>query len=79
MQFKKSYLIVTFLLLTAFVFAAGSAHAQAKLPNILVIMGDDIGWFNVSAYNHGMMGTKGEKNEKALYLLVDPWMASGTG
>jgi hypothetical protein len=22
---------------------------------------------------------KGEKNEKALYLLVDPWMAFGTG
>ncbi|AGA80763.1 arylsulfatase [Echinicola vietnamensis] len=25
-------------------------------PNILVIMGDDIGWFNTSAYNDGMMG-----------------------
>jgi arylsulfatase A-like enzyme len=28
----------------------------AKQPNILVIFGDDIGWFNVSAYNHGMLG-----------------------
>jgi arylsulfatase len=27
-----------------------------KQPNILFIMGDDIGWFNVSAYNMGMMG-----------------------
>ena len=25
-------------------------------PNILIIWGDDIGWFNISAYNHGMMG-----------------------
>jgi arylsulfatase A-like enzyme len=25
-------------------------------PNILFIMGDDIGWFNVSAYNLGIMG-----------------------
>jgi arylsulfatase A-like enzyme len=25
-------------------------------PNILVIMGDDIGWFNISAYNNGIMG-----------------------
>src|SRR6185295_18138692 len=25
-------------------------------PNILVIMGDDIGWFNASCYNRGMMG-----------------------
>jgi arylsulfatase len=27
-----------------------------KKPNILFIMGDDIGWFNVSAYNMGIMG-----------------------
>src|SRR5262245_10568260 len=25
-------------------------------PNILVIMGDDIGWFNPSCYNSGIMG-----------------------
>lgn len=29
--------------------------ASAK-PNILFIMGDDIGWYNVSAYNLGVMG-----------------------
>jgi arylsulfatase A-like enzyme len=27
-----------------------------KQPNILIIWGDDIGWFNISAYNHGIMG-----------------------
>jgi arylsulfatase A-like enzyme len=27
-----------------------------KKPNILVIMGDDIGWFNPSIYHRGMMG-----------------------
>ena len=27
-----------------------------KKPNILFIMGDDIGWSNISAYNLGMMG-----------------------
>ena len=34
------------------------AHAQpaGRRPNILFIMGDDIGWFNVSAYNMGIMG-----------------------
>src|SRR6185369_12273325 len=32
------------------------AHAQAKKPNILVIMGDDIGWYNPSIYHRGDMG-----------------------
>ncbi|MGK7962474.1 arylsulfatase [Crocosphaera sp.] len=32
------------------------AFAGPKKPNILVIMGDDIGWFNISAYNNGIMG-----------------------
>jgi len=30
--------------------------AKSEKPNILIIWGDDIGWFNVSAYNHGIMG-----------------------
>ena len=29
---------------------------MADKPNILIIWGDDIGWFNISAYNHGLMG-----------------------
>ena len=33
----------------------GFAQQQQK-PNILVIMGDDIGYWNISAYNRGMMG-----------------------
>jgi len=27
------------------------AMADGKKPNILFIMGDDIGWYNISAYN----------------------------
>ncbi len=34
----------------------GTASAQTAKPNILVIWGDDIGQFNISAYNMGMMG-----------------------
>ncbi len=48
--------------LTSLVFFSNSdAQAQmaaAKKPNILIIMGDDIGWFNPSAYNRGLMGYK---------------------
>ena len=29
-----------------------------KKPNILVIMGDDVGWFNIGAYHRGMMSGK---------------------
>jgi arylsulfatase len=39
-------------------FGAGTAAAQAKKPNILIIWGDDIGQFNISANNRGMMGYK---------------------
>ena len=30
------------------------AHAQSK-PNIVFIMGDDVGWFNIGAYHRGIM------------------------
>src|SRR5271157_3252468 len=39
----------------------GTTEAQAagaKKPNILVIFGDDIGYWNVSVYNQGMMHTR---------------------
>ena len=36
--------------------ASVSAAGQGKKPNILVIMGDDIGVWNISAYHRGMMG-----------------------
>ena len=32
------------------------AQTTGKKPNILVLFGDDIGFWNVSAYNRGMMG-----------------------
>lgn len=41
--------------LTAGLSLSANAIASEK-PNILVIMGDDIGAFNISAYNMGMMG-----------------------
>ncbi len=42
------------LLLVALSWAASPAAAQQK-PNIIMIMGDDIGWFNVGAYHQGIM------------------------
>jgi arylsulfatase A-like enzyme len=34
------------------------AKAADKKPNIVVIMGDDVGWFNIGAYNRGIMSGK---------------------
>jgi arylsulfatase A-like enzyme len=40
---------------TALLCAAVPGHAQDKKPNILFIMGDDIGMWNIGAYSRGMM------------------------
>jgi arylsulfatase len=34
----------------------GQPAGGGKKPNILMIMGDDIGWFNPSCYHSGIMG-----------------------
>lgn len=52
--FKKT--LVSAALATS-VFGASQSFAAGP-PNILVIWGDDIGQFNISAYNNGMMGYK---------------------
>ncbi len=49
---------LTLLAACALGLSGAHAHAQTKKPNIVVIWGDDIGQFNVSAYNLGMMGYK---------------------
>jgi arylsulfatase A-like enzyme len=48
-------------------------QAQNKKPNILFIMADDIGWFNPSCYNRGMMGFRTPNidriaNEGAIFM-----------
>jgi arylsulfatase A-like enzyme len=61
---KQSGWVCTFLI-AALVAANGFAQTQKQKPaspsdrpNILIIWGDDIGQFNLSAYNMGMMGYK---------------------
>jgi arylsulfatase A-like enzyme len=38
--------------------AAVAQGQPPKPPNILVIMGDDVGWFNIGAYHRGIMSGK---------------------
>jgi arylsulfatase A-like enzyme len=42
------------LLLAILILTVGIGQGQKK-PNILVIMGDDVGWFNLSCYHQGIM------------------------
>ena len=53
---STSNLLRLFVCLVAGLLAAGAAVAQAKKPNVLVIWGDDIGTWNISHTNRGMMG-----------------------
>jgi len=56
MTTKLKYIGLTLLMATAFLGGLSSAQETEKKPNILIIWGDDIGGFNISAYNQGMMG-----------------------
>ncbi|HXX04173.1 MAG TPA: arylsulfatase, partial [Xanthobacteraceae bacterium] len=38
--------------------AQAQPASSGKQPNILVIMGDDVGWFNIGAYHQGIMSGK---------------------
>lgn len=55
MSYIKNIVLLFLFLLFSF-----TAHAADKTekPNILIIWGDDIGPFNISAYNRGVMGYK---------------------
>ena len=56
---RKSALFAAALLVAlASLLSTATASAQEKKPNILVIMGDDVGWFNIGAYHQGIMSGK---------------------
>jgi arylsulfatase len=57
MNFVKKLCLSLFATLVAVSGASspGSAQQQPQRPNIVAIMGDDIGWFNIGAYHRGIM------------------------
>jgi arylsulfatase A-like enzyme len=51
-------LITILMLLVGTSLSVKAQVAGGKKPNILVIMGDDVGWFNIGAYHRGIMSGK---------------------
>src|SRR5262245_62006940 len=58
MPIRTACLFVLTFLAAAMALSGPVAAQQQRPPNILVIMGDDVGWFNVGAYHRGMMAGK---------------------
>jgi arylsulfatase A-like enzyme len=53
---NENRIFVMFLLLLAMVLrTATPVLAQDKKPNVIFIMGDDVGWSNIGVYNQGIM------------------------
>ena len=57
-KWLKSFAAASAVCVTGAMFSASCALAQEKKPNIVVIMGDDIGMWNIGAYHRGLMAGK---------------------
>jgi arylsulfatase len=53
---KSNFLLACKIFLCLAGMLTTTLQAQSQKPNIVVIWGDDIGYWNVGAYTHGMMG-----------------------
>ncbi len=52
---NRTFIAALCAVLVALAWVTSPAAAQEKKPNIIFIMGDDIGWFNIGAYHQGIM------------------------
>jgi arylsulfatase len=55
LKYTKKFCAAFLALAIIFVPSSGVRAADRQQPNIIFIMGDDIGWFNIGAYNQGIM------------------------
>jgi arylsulfatase A-like enzyme len=58
MRMRQSFWLGLLALFASVMVASAQAQAPARQPNILVIMGDDVGWYNIGAYHQGIMSGK---------------------
>ncbi len=52
---KAKAVVMTALVITGMAFPTKASAAESKKPNVVFIMADDVGWFNIGAYHQGMM------------------------
>jgi hypothetical protein len=55
---KKCFLLGLMAMFAAAIGVSTPASAQQQWPNIVFIMGDDIGWSNIGAYHRGLMASR---------------------
>jgi hypothetical protein len=55
MKFSRRLWLVVLALIATAMMGGAPASAQQPKPNILFIMGDDIGWMQPSIYHRGLM------------------------
>ena len=85
MKRNISYNGLSLLIATAALFSAvAPAQAQDKKPNILFIMGDDIGWMQPSIYHRGLMVGETPNidrigNEGGIFMTITPSRAAPPG
>ena len=58
MRLLRRLAVVLLISILGFSYIASATAQEKPQPNIVVIMGDDIGWFNIGAYHRGMMSGK---------------------
>src|SRR6266481_9364561 len=63
----RSTLVVAAFFVVVGLAASPPASTQEKKPNILPIMGDDVGWFNIGVYDRGMMSGKTPNLDRLAY------------
>ena len=54
-EINRTFIATLCAVLVALAWVTSPGAAQEKKPNIIFIMGDDIGWFNIGAYHQGIM------------------------
>jgi alkaline phosphatase len=58
MSLSRQILVGLLALFTVAMVVSTPVAAQTQRPNIVFIMGDDIGWANISAYHRGLMASR---------------------